>query len=193
MIFDLDLPERDPVASAHRILLVGFMGSGKSVVAPRLAESLGWRAIDVDERIEELEGATVPDIFGRRGESYFRAVEAGVVAELLRLDRVVLATGGGWGAQPGRLAALPSGSVSIWLQVSAEEAIRRIEGEPGRRPLLDTDDPLAEARRLLAIRSPEYAEADAEVDTDGRSPDAVAREIREILAGRPWNLTNEKA
>lgn len=191
MIFEI--PRDDGPASVHRILLVGFMGSGKSSVGPRVARSLGWRFVDVDERIEELEGSTIAEIFGRRGESYFRAVEAGVVSDVLGLDRVVVATGGGWGAQPGRLAALPSGSVSVWLQVSAEQALRRVESEPGRRPLLETEDPLREAKRLLAIRSPQYAEADAEVDTDGRSTDEVARGVLDVLARNPWNLTAERA
>lgn len=192
MIFE-ELRREDGPASVHRILLVGFMGSGKSSVGPLLARALGWRFVDVDERIEDLEGATIREIFARRGESYFRAVEAGVVSDVLGLDRVVVATGGGWGAQPGRLAALPSGSVSVWLQVSAGEAVRRVEKEPGRRPLLDTEDPLGEARRLLAIRSPEYAEADAEVDTEGLDAEEVAKRVVTVLSGPPWNLNAEKA
>jgi len=193
MIFDLDAMREDGPTSIHRILLVGFMASGKSSVGPRVAEALGWRFVDVDQRIEEMEGATIAQIFQRRGESYFRAVEAGVVSDVLGLDRVVVAPGGGWAAQKGRLAALPSDSVSVWLQVSAEEAVRRVEGEPGRRPLLDTEDPLKEARRLLAVRSMVYAEADAEVDTEGLTPEDVTRRVLEVLARDPWNLTKEKA
>ena len=193
MIFDLDALRESGPTSVHRVLLVGFMGSGKSSVGPRVADALGWRFVDIDDRIEELEGSTIPEIFARRGESYFRAVEAGVMADVLKLDRVVVATGGGWGAQPGRLAALPSDSVSVWLQVSAEEALRRVEDEPGRRPLLEVDDPLEEARRLLAIRSMEYAEADAEVDTEGRTPEEVAERVLQTLARSSWNLSREKA
>lgn len=193
MIFDLSSANEVTVASAHRILLVGFMGAGKSSVGPPLAQALGWRFVDVDERIEEMEDATVAEIFQRRGEKYFRAVESAVVSEILGKDRVVIATGGGWAAQRGRLAALPSGTVSIWLQVSAAEAIDRVKDQPGRRPLLDTEDPLDEARRLLAVRSMEYAEADAEVDTDGRTLDDVTARVLEILSRSPWNLTTEKA
>ena len=193
MIFDLSSANEVTIASAHRILLVGFMGAGKSSVGPRLAEALGWRFVDVDDRIEEMEDATVSEIFQRRGETYFRAVESAVVSEILGKDRVVIATGGGWAAQRGRLAALPSGSVSIWLQVSAAEAIDRVKDQPGRRPLLDAEDPLDEARKLLAVRSMEYAEADAEVDTDGRTLDDVTARVLEILSRSPWNLTAEKA
>ena len=193
MIFDLSSANEVTVASAHRILLVGFMGAGKSSVGPPLAQALGWRFVDVDDRIEEMEDATVAEIFQRRGEKYFRAVESAVVSEILGKDRVVIATGGGWAAQRGRLAALPSGTVSIWLQVSAAEAIDRVKGQPGRRPLLDTEDPLDEARKLLAVRSMEYAEADAEVDTDGRTLDDVTARVLEILSRSPWNLTIEKA
>jgi len=193
MIFDLSSANEVTIASAHRILLVGFMGAGKSSVGPPLAQALGWRFVDVDDRIEEMEDATVSEIFQRRGETYFRAVESAVVSEILGKDRVVIATGGGWAAQRGRLAALPSGSVSIWLQVSAAEAIDRVKGQPGRRPLLDAEDPLDEARKLLAVRSMEYAEADAEVDTDGRTLDDVTARVLEILSRSPWNLTAEKA
>ncbi len=193
MIFDLSSANEVTVASAHRILLVGFMGAGKSSVGPPLAQALGWRFVDVDDRIEEMEDATVAEIFQRRGEKYFRAVESAVVSEILGKDRVVIATGGGWAAQRGRLAALPSGTVSIWLQVSAAEAIGRVKDQPGRRPLLDTEDPLDEARKLLAVRSMEYAEADAEVDTDGRTLDDVTARVLEILSRSPWNLTTEKA
>lgn len=193
MIFDLSSANEVTIASAHRILLVGFMGAGKSSVGPPLAQALGWRFVDVDDRIEEMEDATVSEIFQRRGETYFRAVESAVVSEILGKDRVVIATGGGWAAQRGRLAALPSGSVSIWLQVSAAEAIDRVKGQPGRRPLLDAEDPLDEARKLLAVRSMEYAEADAEVDTDGRTLDDVTARVLEILSRSPWNLTTEKA
>ena len=193
MIFDLSSANEVTIASAHRILLVGFMGAGKSSVGPPLAQALGWRFVDVDDRIEEMEDATVSEIFQRRGETYFRAVESAVVSEVLGKDRVVIATGGGWAAQRGRLAALPSGSVSIWLQVSAAEAIDRVKDQPGRRPLLDAEDPLDEARKLLAVRSMEYAEADAEVDTDGRTLDDVTARVLEILSRSPWNLTAEKA
>jgi shikimate kinase len=191
MIFSLPTDEKK--GPVRRVLLVGFMGSGKSTVGPEVARALGWRFVDVDERIEDLEDATISEIFARRGESYFRAVEAGVVSDVLGLDRVVVATGGGWGAQPGRLAALPSGSVSVWLQVSAQEAVQRVEDAPGRRPLLDKEDPLEEARRLLAIRSPEYSEADAEVDTEGRTPEDVATAVLDVLSKNPWNLSVEKA
>ncbi len=192
MIFG-DLVRDEGPVSVHRILLVGFMGCGKSTVGPLLARKLGWRFVDVDERIEDLEGSTIPEIFERRGERYFRAVEAGVVDDVLGLDRVVVATGGGWGAQPGRLAALASGSVSVWLEVSAAEAVRRCADEPGRRPLLRSETPLKDAERLLATRYPEYAEADLTVDTEELSPEDVSDRIVEILSREPWNLTREKA
>jgi shikimate kinase len=165
----------------RRIVLVGFMGSGKSSVGPILARLLGWDFVDVDERVERSEGRSVAAIFAESGEGHFRAAEARAVQETLSRDQVVLAPGGGWAALPGRLRALPDGTRSIWLKVSPEEAVRRAGHARGSRPLLAGSDPLARARELLAQRDPYYAQSDLEVDTEGRSVEDVAARILDLL------------
>lgn len=165
----------------RRIVLVGFMGSGKSSVGPVLALRLGWEFVDVDEQVERAEGRAVAAVFAEAGEAYFRAAEARAADEALAREGVVLAPGGGWAAQPGRLRALPSDTRSIWLKVSPEEAVRRSGLAPGTRPLLSDPDPLARARELLVRRGPYYAQCDLEVDTEGRSVEDVASRILEML------------
>ncbi len=168
----------------RRVLLVGFMGSGKSTVGPLVAETLSWRFQDFDDRIEASEGRSVAEIFRQQGEAHFRSVEARVASRLLKEDEVVLGSGGGWAAIPGRLDALPKGTVSVWLRVSVAEAIVRASAESGVRPLLAGEDPGARAEALLAERSPRYARAHLSVDTDGRTPEDVAAEILELLERR---------
>lgn len=165
----------------RRIVLVGFMGSGKSSVGPILARRLGWDFLDVDEKVERSEGRSVAAIFAESGEGHFRAAEARAVQEALACERVVLAPGGGWATQSGRLRTLPDGTRSIWLKVSPEEVVRRAARARGSRPLLAGPDPLARARELLAERDALYAQSDLEVDTEGRSVEDVAARILDLL------------
>lgn len=164
-----------------RMVLVGFMGAGKSTVGRRLARKLGWRFVDMDAAIESKLGASVTDIFERYGEGRFRAMEEKTAEELLGEERIVIASGGGWAARPGRLAGMPDGTASVWLEVHPEEALRRVGHEAGRRPLLDVGDPLSAARSLLEERVEQYEEADLRVDTTGHSVDDVTERILEIL------------
>ncbi len=165
-----------------RVLLIGFMGSGKTSVGKRVAEGLGWRFVDFDDAIEAEEGATVAEIFAGRGEPYFRALEERVALRLLADRNVVLASGGGWAAAPGRLEAVPPGTASFWLQVSAPEALRRAGVAAGTRPLLARPDAQEEAIRLIALRAPYYKEATWAVDTERSSVEDVSARILAILA-----------
>lgn len=165
----------------RRIVLVGFMGSGKSSVGRVLARRLGWDFLDVDAQVEEAEGRSVAAVFAESGEAHFRAAEARAAEQALAREQVVLAPGGGWAAKPGRLRSLPDGTTSVWLRVSAEEAVRRSALRPGSRPLLAGSDPLGKARELLGRREPMYALSDLEVDTEGRTVEDVAARILDLL------------
>ena len=165
------------MSGTRRILLVGFMGSGKSSVGRLLAEALGWEFADFDAEVERAEDRFVAAIFAESGEPAFRAAEASAGERLLARDRVVLASGGGWAGAPGRLRALPAGTLTVWLKVGPDEAVRRAAPRAGVRPLLAGADPVGAARELLRARTPFYADADLEVDTEGRTVEDVAAEI----------------
>lgn len=155
------------------------MGSGKSTVGSLLAERLGWSFLDLDDLAEHWAGMPVEAIFREWGEPRFRHLEEAVAGESLVLQRVVLAPGGGWAAAPGRLEALPEGTLSVWLRVSPAEAVRRVRQEEGRvRPLLEgTDDSEARATEILRTRDPFYRKARLHLDTDGASPAGVVDAI----------------
>ncbi len=165
----------------RRVVLVGFMGCGKSTVGPILARRLDWTFHDVDRTIEEAERSSVAEIFRERGEAAFRTLEDAAMEEFLRLREVVLAPGGGWAAAPERLERLPPGTLSVWLRVSAEESVRRVSGGGEARPLLEGDAPAETARSLLRRREGAYAGADMALDTERRSPEDLARAVAERI------------
>jgi shikimate kinase len=173
-----------------RVLLVGFMGAGKSTVGRRVAKKLGWRFVDFDEEVERDLGCSIAEIFSKGDEQGFRAAEARIGARLTEASEVVLASGGGWPAQAGRLVGLPLGTVTIWLQVGAEEAVRRSSEQAGQRPLFEVEDPVEWARKLLDERSPYYSNARWRVDTEASTVEDVSAQVLRILA---TNVTEANA
>lgn len=163
-----------------RILLVGFMASGKSAVGREVARLLGWRFVDFDEEIRRRTGRDVADIFDSGGEGEFRAVEGRVARRLLRRDRAVLASGGGWAAQPGHMEGVAADTLSVWLKVTAETAVERARRQGVDRPLLDVPRPVEHSRRLLARREPYYRLARLTLDSEDVSVAALADRIAHL-------------
>ncbi len=178
---DGDSEVGEPAAGFRRILLVGFMGSGKSTIGPLLARELSWRFVDLDEAVERTAGRSIPEIFREDGEAAFREMEAGEAERQLVEDGVVLASGGGWPCFPGRMEALPEGTLSIWLEVPPEVALERTTGDEAERPLLTVPDPLRRAKELLAAREPYYRAAHWWVDTARRTPEELVKRLIENL------------
>jgi shikimate kinase len=164
-----------------------MMASGKSAVGAELARRLGWTHVDLDREIEAFAGRRIPDIFAADGEAAFRRMEAEATARVAGRASIVLSPGGGWVTQPALLEALGPGTLSVWLRVSPEAAVRRASEAPGERPLLAGADPLGAVRRLLAAREALYARADLHLDTDARAVgsivDDIERHIRSLPAG----------
>ncbi len=167
--------------TADKIYLVGFMASGKTTVARALALRLGWQFEDVDALIEARERKTVTDIFSQHGEPYFRAVERQILQVLQPLRHVVIATGGGTFAEADNRAAIILDGVSVWIDVSLPELIRRIPLD-GRRPLA-ADRPQLE--RLYTARVESYRMAHLHVDATRQSSGAVVDQILEAIHHLP--------
>lgn len=157
------------------IVLVGLSGSGKSTIGARLAERLGWRFVDTDASVEARERRSIARVFEESGEAGFRAVEREVTARALALHDVVIATGGGWAAQPGALDALPDGTLAVWLRTRPGTAAARLKGTADR-PLL-RPDPLQALRRLERDRREAYGRAGMIVDTDERTVESLVEQV----------------
>jgi len=162
---------------SDKVYLVGFMGAGKSSVARALARRLDWRAVDVDEQIEQRERQTVSAIFARHGEPYFRAIERGVLMDQIAVRHLVVATGGGTFVDPQNRAVINRDGASIWLDVPLERLIARVPAD-GRRPLAADR---AEFERLYTARRIAYQEAHYRVDASRVSIQAIVEELIDWL------------
>src|SRR5271167_3285674 len=118
------------------IVLVGMMGVGKSSIGRRLAARLGVPFVDADSEIETAADMSIPDIFARHGEAYFRNGEARVIARLLESGPQVLASGGGAFMNADTRAAMQAKAVSIWLSADFDVLMRRVSKRKSERPLL---------------------------------------------------------
>jgi shikimate kinase len=156
------------------------MGAGKSTVAALLAEAWGVEARDTDADVEAAEGRSISDIFVDDGEQHFRALEAAAVRDALARHTGVLALGGGAVLDPDTRALL-GGHRVVFLRVGLSDAVKRV-GLGTSRPLL-LGNVRGRIKALLDERTPVYESvATLTVDTDGRSPEDVAREIEKALA-----------
>ncbi|MBT8395480.1 MAG: shikimate kinase, partial [Gemmatimonadetes bacterium] len=170
-----------PEPRIQRVLLVGFMGSGKTSVGSALANRLAWAFRDFDEEISFRAGLPIKEIFHQRGEGYFRDLEKLVGEELLLEEQVVLGSGGGWPVAEGRMQNLPPRTLSVWLKVSPGEAVRRAGREGETRPLLAGPDPEKLASDLLEQRVSFYSLAHVSLDTEGAEPERLAEQIEELM------------
>jgi shikimate kinase len=159
--------------------LVGLPGSGKTTVGEAVAERLGRTFLDLDQEIERREGRSINDIFGEKGEPYFRRREEELTAELTLVGNMVISPGGGWVSNPANVALLRPPGRLIYLRVSPDTAFRRLGPTRAMRPLLMRPDPLGELERLFNERRAAYESADAVVDTELY---ALQKVIEKVLA-----------
>ena len=157
----------------RHVILIGLPGSGKTTIAERAARILGAPWCDLDDRIVSAQGRSIAEIFRVEGEAAFRRYEQVAMAAALDEPAQVIASGGGWAAEPGNLAAAELRALLIYLSIDPADAIRRLGGA-GERPLLRGNDPLEAMRALLKLREPWYRLAAIEVAVGSASPDAAA-------------------
>lgn len=159
------------------IVLLGFMGTGKSAVGRRLAASLGYGFVDTDQMIEQRQRKSISGIFTALGEARFRCMESDVVGELSERTRCVIATGGGVALNPDNLLRLRQGGFLVALQARPEVILKRVEKRAGERPLLQGDDPLSQIKSLLMARAACYRNVDLTIDTSDLSTEEVVHRI----------------
>jgi shikimate kinase len=169
-------PARCERVKTDKIYLVGFMGAGKTTVARLLGRRLGWRADDVDERIEARERKTVSAIFAQHGEPYFRQIERQALVELIPQRQIVVATGGGTFVDAENRALMLADGAVAWLDIPLSDVVARIPPD-GRRPLAAdrTQMELLYQRRQIA-----YTQAHVRIDA-GAPPEAVVEQLLEWI------------
>lgn len=166
----------------RHVLLIGFMGSGKSSVGRIVGETLGLPFLDIDERVASKHGRTIAEIFAADGEPAFRAEESAALEALIGSDPTVVACGGGVVLDDANRSLLKRLGTVVYLQVSAEEALARI-GDTSGRPLL-AGGGVAMASALLRSREALYeVTADLTVQTAGRTPREVADAVVSAVGG----------
>jgi shikimate kinase len=185
--------DRDALRQAlgmRAIVLVGMMGSGKSSVGRRLGAKLGLPFVDADVEIETAAGMTIPEIFAQRGESEFRDGERRVISRILTTRApLVLATGGGAFMNSETRERIARLGISIWLKAEPEVLMRRVR-KRANRPLLQTADPDATMRRMLAEREPVYALADLTLTSRDAPHDVVVEDAVAALDALLRSLEN---
>jgi shikimate kinase len=172
-----------------RIVLVGFMGAGKSTIGAIVARRLGYRFEDMDRRIEARTGRRIAEIFREDGEAAFRALELEEARTLASLPRCVVAAGGGAFAREDTRKALQQGAVTVWLRCAPETLLARVGHDPSR-PLAGNRDIM---RALLAEREPSYSLADVAVDGSIGTPQQVADRVMALVRNRIADRTSRRA
>ncbi len=175
------------VMAVDNIVLIGFMGTGKTSCGELLAQRLKWEFVEMDKLIVQKAGMSIPDIFAQNGEPHFRDLETDICRELTTRHHIIVSAGGGVVTRPENVQILRSFAYLMLLTASKDEIYHRImeEGKE-KRPLLAKPDPMGEIEKLLTKREPLYhGAANAKVDTTGKNPRKIVSEILSIINKGP--------
>jgi len=164
---------------ARRIALVGLRGAGKSTLGRILAQHLGWPFIELDRRVEEDYGASIPDLIEMAGTATFRRQERSTLERVLaEHEAAVITTAGGIVANPETYALLLRHAHTIWIKAQPQEHMSRVMAQGDFRPMAQNRQAMADLVAILEARRADYARAQAEVDTSG---DAVEQSFAKLL------------
>jgi shikimate kinase len=155
------------MAKNHIIYIIGFMGSGKTTAGKKLASLLGWSFIDLDKRIEEYTGKTIPEIFSQNGEDYFRIIETQLLRNLKSCTKTVISTGGGTPCYIDNMDFMIETGLTIYLKLTPAELKSRLSQSKGERPLindLDQKELTSFIKEKLAVREKWYERSDITIN-----------------------------
>lgn len=168
----------------HNIVLVGYMGSGKTTVGKDLARKCEYTFIDTDEEIEKIQGKTIKEIFASEGESSFRNMETEYLKDYLhkKVSNQVLSTGGGMVIRPQNQELIKKLGTVIYLQATPDTIYQRVKKDTSR-PLLQCENPMLKIQNMIKDREASYlAAADYVVQVDDKKQSEIADYIIQILA-----------
>ena len=165
------------------IILIGYMGCGKTTVGKKHAKMLEYEFVDTDEAIEQQQGRTISDIFAQDGEKTFRNMETDYLKNLIRekADRQVISTGGGMSIREENQELLKQLGLGVYLRVKPQTVYERVKGDT-KRPLLQCDDPFTKIKNMLEERGPVYkSTAHHIIDVDELRQQEIAEKIMDWI------------
>jgi len=190
---DVKAPADRRDSPVRAVVLVGFMGAGKTSVGRELGRQLGWQFVDLDDRVQTRERRTIAEIFRSSGEAEFRRAEHEALRELLNeveSERLVVAVGGGAFARSENASLLEGSFIAtIFLDASADELWKRCCDDRTERPLRRDE---REFRQLYESRRPRYLDAKLHIDTSGKEISRIANEIAGSLGINQPSSVQEK-
>lgn len=166
---------------AKNIVLIGFMGTGKSTVGIKLAERLRMKFVDMDREIEKISGMTIPMMFKKHGEVRFRSEEALMAKKLSQCSSLVIATGGGVVLREDNVLALRRNGIMICLDADPQVILDRVNRKKGTRPLLKKNVDETQIEQMLSEREEYYRMADYRIDTSDKEMDKIVDEILQFI------------
>lgn len=169
------------------LVLVGFMGTGKTTLGKRIARELDLKFVDTDQEVERICNLTVSDIFKKYGETRFRSEEAAAIKRIAKQDGLVVATGGGAVLDDSNLQALRANGMLVCLYADIEVIYERTSRR-NTRPLLTGEDMRARIRDLLTQREAAYGQADYSIDTSVKSIPELTEEVMVLFRNFPGRL-----
>jgi XRE family transcriptional regulator, aerobic/anaerobic benzoate catabolism transcriptional regulator len=177
--------QRTSAERARRIALVGVRGAGKSTLGRMLAQQFGWRFVELDRRVEEEYGASIPDLIEMAGTATFRHHERRALERLIaEPEAAVITTAGGIVANPETYALLLRHAHTVWIKARPEEHMSRVMAQGDFRPMAQNRAAMADLVAILEARRADYARAEAELDTSG---DSIERSFAKLLRiVTPW-------
>ncbi|NLI60859.1 MAG: shikimate kinase [Clostridiales bacterium] len=169
----------------NKIILIGFMGVGKTTIGSELAKKLSYAFVDTDEKIMEIAGTDIPDIFNRHGEEYFRRLEYKAIMDIMNLHKLVVSTGGGAVMNRELFNTMLSKGTVIHLDASSALLYDRLK-DSSNRPMLNHGNLKRRIDELYTQRRPIYMMAHHTVTTDGKSKEQIMNDIIKLI-GRDDN------
>ena len=164
-------------ALTYNLMLIGFMGAGKSTVAKYLNEAYGMEIVEMDQWIEEREGMKISEIFAKHGEPYFRNLETGLLIELQEKKNVIISCGGGVPMREENVREMKKNGRTVLLTATPETILARVQDNDDR-PLLHGNKNVEFIRDMMEKRREKYeAAADLKVATDGKTAQEIGEEI----------------
>jgi len=164
----------------RNIVLIGFMGCGKSLTSNRLAEILNRQVISTDKLVEQREGQSIAEIFEKSGEGYFRNIEKEIIKEISGQSDMIIDCGGGIVMDEENMAHLKENGLVIYLSTSPESIYKNIKHRT-ERPLLNVENPQLKITELLEERRPYYEKADVTIDVDHKAINQIAEDVLKVL------------